>query len=180
MPSRAMDRIMDDELREREGGLKISSLGRAALHVAAECFLVGLLKHAGRAVRHAGRDTLLPRDIAFVRQVLEDLPVDAVSTTTPPRQRRKQQRRNSTEASEESRGRANCGVLAARALEVAIRHYPADHADVRPIARRTADALASSKRQALAEAVPEAAGAGAPSAGGASDRSSLVVDLEAA
>ena len=64
----------------------------------------------------------------------------------------------------------------------AVGHYDyvqTDHADIRPIDRRSADALASSKRQALAEAVPEAAGAGAPSPGGASDRSSLVVDPEA-
>ena len=54
-----------------------------------------------------------------------------------------------------------------------------DHADIRPIARRTADALGLSNRQTSAEADLEAAGAGAPSPGGASDRSSLVVDLDA-
>lgn len=69
IPGATFNRIIDETLQNYGNNRPIEATARAALHEAGESFLHDVFKGAGKFAEHAGRDTLLCRDVQAYQQL---------------------------------------------------------------------------------------------------------------
>ena len=67
IPSATFNRIVDETLQDYGNARPIEAQARQALHEAAEAHLYDVFKGSGMFAKHAGRDTLLCRDVQAFR-----------------------------------------------------------------------------------------------------------------